>query len=217
MKNLIRVTSVFILCSFFQQSANAQIFSWGFRLGAASTNIDMTPQTIYEDNTSTDSLLMSVSDANFGIHGGLYARLKLGPVFVQPEVLFNSQNYEYTIDDFSQSGASEILNDKFNTLDIPIMIGLKTGPFRFQGGPIGSVLISNDNQLETLSDTYERKLANLTWGYQAGLGVDIGSVNLDLKYEGGLSALGDSYEIYGNSYQFDSRENRWVLTLGLKF
>lgn len=216
MKQISKVFTVLIVLCFFQQTASAQIFSWGVRLGAASTNIDATPQTIYEDNANMDSLLVTVANANFGIHGGLYARVKLGPVFVQPEVLFNSENYEYTIDDFSQNGAAEMLNDRFSTLDIPIMIGFKTGPIRIQGGPIGSVLISNDNQLETLSETYERQLTNLTWGYQAGLGVDIGSVNVDLKYEGGLNALGDSYEIYGNTYQLDARENRWVLTIGLK-
>lgn len=216
MKQFSKVFIVLITLLVFQQSANAQILSWGVRLGAASTNINATPLTVYQNNVNMDSLQMIVSDANYGIHGGLYARVKLGPLYVQPEILFNSESYEYTIDDFSGNGSSEMLNDRFNTLDIPIMIGLKTGPIRLQGGPIGSVLISNDNQLETLSETYERQLSNLTWGYQAGVGVDIGSVNVDLKYEGGLNTLADSYEIYGNSYQFDSRVNRWVLTIGLK-
>lgn len=217
MKNLFRIMLILMTLTVFQQTASAQIFSWGVRLGAASTDIDATPQMIYEGNANIDSLRMTVSDANYGIHGGLYARIKLGPLYVQPEVLFNSESYDYTVEDLNQNGLSEVLSDQFNSLDIPIMVGIKTGPIRFQGGPIGSVLVSNDNQLETLSETYERRLSNLTWGYQAGLGVDIGSVNVDLKYEGGLSTLGDSYEIYGNTYNFDSRENRWVLTVGLKF
>ncbi|NJN77688.1 MAG: PorT family protein [Saprospiraceae bacterium] len=204
-----------VAIAFFQQNANAQIFSWGVRLGAVSTSIDVTPQTI--SNANMDSILLTASNANFGIQGGLYTRIKLGPVYVQPEVLFTSESYNYTKEDLNGSGIQEALTDRFNSLDIPIMVGFKMGPFRLQGGPIGSLLISNNNQLETLSETYNRKLSNLTWGYQAGAGVDIGSVNVDLKYEGSLSAIADSYEIYGNEYQFDARENRWVLTIGLKF
>lgn len=212
-----KLLMMFIALAIFQQTADAQIFSWGVRLGAASTNLNMDPQTIYENNGNMDSLKLSVSNGNYGIHAGLYTRIKLGPVYVQPEVLFNTESYEYTIEDFDQSGANQVFNDRFNSLDIPIMIGFKTGPFRLQAGPIGTLLISNDNQLETLTETYERKLSNLTWGYQAGAGVDIGRINLDVKYEGGLSVLGDSYDIYGNTYDFDARQNRWVMTLGFKF
>jgi hypothetical protein len=219
MKKLIRGLMLMIALATFQNSASAQdVFSWGARLGAASTNIDANPQTIYDGTTNIDTLLLSVTNANFGIHGGLYARLKLGPIYIQPELLFNTESYEYSVQDLGQSGVTQILNDRFSTFDLPIMVGLKAGPVRIQAGPIGTVLVSNNNQLETLTETYKRELQNLTWGYQAGLGVDIGSVNLDLKYEGGLeSTLGDSYEIYGNTYNFDSRENRWVLTVGLKF
>ena len=219
MKKLFRVLTLLLAFTTYQNSASAQdVFSWGARLGAASTNINADPQTIYDGTASLDSILFSVSNANYGIHGGLYARLKLGPIYIQPELLFNTESYEYTVQDLGQSGVTRILNDRFSTFDMPIMVGLKAGPMRIQAGPIGTVLVSNNNQLETLTETYRRELQNLTWGYQAGLGVDIGSVNLDLKYEGGLeSTLGESYEIYGNTYNFDSRENRWVLTVGLKF
>jgi hypothetical protein len=211
-----KVLMMLIAIMFFQQNANAQIFSWGVRLGAVSTSIDATPQTISSSNM--DSLLLSVANTNFGIQGGLYTRIKLGPAYIQPEVLFTSESYNYTKEDLNGSGVQEALTDRFNSLDIPIMVGVKMGPFRLQGGPVGSILISNNNQLEMLSETYERKLSNLTWGYQAGAGVDIGSVNVDLKYEGGLNNMFVSdYEIFGETYQFDARQNRWVLTIGLKF
>ncbi|MFT5833407.1 MAG: hypothetical protein ACI97N_001034 [Cognaticolwellia sp.] len=211
-----KVLIMLIAITFLQQSVSAQVFSWGLRLGGVSTSIDATPQTLSTANI--DSLLLTVANANFGIQGGLYTRIKLGPVYIQPELLFTSESYNYTKEDLNGSGVQEALTDKFNSLDIPIMVGVKAGPIRLQGGPIGSILISNDNQLEMLSETYDRKLSNLTWGYQAGLGLDIGSVNIDVKYEGGLkSAFVDDYEIFGNTYAFDARENRWVLTIGLKF
>ncbi|MFT6148308.1 MAG: hypothetical protein ACJAUH_000989 [Saprospiraceae bacterium] len=211
-----KVLIMLIAITFLQQSVSAQVFSWGLRLGGVSTSIDATPQTLSTANI--DSLLLTVANANFGIQGGLYTRIKLGPVYIQPELLFTSESYNYTKEDLNGSGVQEALTDKFNSLDIPIMVGVKAGPIRLQGGPIGSILISNDNQLEMLSETYDRKLSNLTWGYQAGLGLDIGSVNIDVKYEGGLkSAFVDDYEIFGNTYEFDARENRWVLTIGLKF
>ncbi len=196
---------------------NAQVFSWGMRLGAASTSINADPLTIYDGTANLDSIKLSVEGASFGIHGGLYTRLKFGPVFLQPELLFNTESYAYTKEDLTQSGVTEMLKDKFSTLDLPIMVGLKMGPIRLQGGPVGSLLLANNSQLDQISETFSRELTNLTWGYQAGLGLDIGSVLVDLKYEGSLGFYSDSFEVFGNTYETDSRSNRWLLTVGLKF
>ncbi len=47
-----------------------------------------------------------------------------------------------------------------------------------------------------------------TLGFQAGGGVDIGSITADLRYEGGLTKINDSY---------GQRQNLWALSIGFKF
>jgi hypothetical protein len=118
-----KVFVVFIILAFLQENTNAQIFSWGARLGAVSTSIDATPQTISKSNM--DSLKLSVANANFGIQGGFYTRIKLGPAYIQPELLFTSESYNYTKEDLNSSGVQEAFTDRFNGLDIPIMVGVK--------------------------------------------------------------------------------------------
>ncbi|HAH35295.1 MAG TPA: hypothetical protein DCL81_01665, partial [Algoriphagus sp.] len=51
-----------------------------------------------------------------------------------------------------------------------------------------------------------------TLGYQAGLGVDIGNLSIDGKYEGGLSKFTDNI----SSFQTDNRINQWVLSVGFR-
>ncbi|MGF7079577.1 hypothetical protein ABIB50_001921 [Mucilaginibacter sp. UYCu711] len=49
---------------------------------------------------------------------------------------------------------------------------------------------------------------NSTLGFQAGAGVDIGSITADLRYEGGLTKINDNY---------GQRQNLWSLSVGFKF
>jgi hypothetical protein len=46
-----------------------------------------------------------------------------------------------------------------------------------------------------------------TLGYQAGAGVDIGAITADLRYEGNLTKINDSY---------GQRQNLWALSVGFK-
>jgi hypothetical protein len=48
---------------------------------------------------------------------------------------------------------------------------------------------------------------NSTLGYQAGAGVDIGSITADLRYEGGLTKVNSN---------FGQRQNLWALSVGFK-
>lgn len=191
-------------------TADAQ-FKYGIRVGGATTDIST------QDILTQDDLKLAFRDAGFGIHFGAFARVKLGPVYVQPELLYNSFSTEYTLDDLSDPNqAQELLTETYRNLDIPIMIGWKAGMFRIQAGPVGSILLSKTTDLTEI-DTFEEAASNLTFGYQAGVGVDIGKILLDVKYEGSLSKFGDGITIGGQDFTFDGRVSRFVFTLGFAF
>ena len=104
-----------------------------------------------------------------------------------------------------------VKDQQFNKIDMPIMVGMKFGPARVQLGPIASIVLSNKSALADYGN-YEEEFNGATWGYQVGVGLDLGeSIILDAKYEGSLSRLGKGVKIGGETRNFDSRTNQFVV------
>ncbi len=57
----------------------------------------------------------------------------------------------------------------------------------------------------------------MTWGFQAGLGVDVSKISMDVRYEGSLSALGESVTIGGESLTWMRRPSQWIFSVGFWF
>lgn len=183
----------------------AQAFSQngiGIKAGLSSTKIDF------------ESKEFIPSDAQTGYHIGLFGRFGGAGFFVQPELLFTQTKGEfaYVPSGISGSAAPENYKAEFNRLDIPVMVGFRFFKVvRLMAGPIASININSElkDSVETV-DNVEFK--NATFGYQAGLGVDIGNLSVEGKYEGGLSKVTENI----GSFSTDNRINQWVLSVGFK-
>lgn len=145
---------------------------------------------------------------------GLFGRVELGMLYVQPEVLyFKTQN----IFSLEATNISEGLLPEENVtftlneanLQVPILVGVKfldlgVATLRAQVGPtanftIGSQtlfdktfsLTGNDGETVTIEEgdpVIDTK--SIAWGMQAGLGADIlGKLTLDINYNFGLSKV----------------------------
>lgn len=197
-------------------TADAQMLKYGFRIGGATTSIDANPQEVF---SQADSVLMTLSSAHFGIHVGGFARVTVKNFFVQPELLFNTRGHDYTVYDIDGTVES-ILNDRFTTLDVPIILGYKFSSLRFQAGAVGSMTLTNSNDMIEYFQEQEdlvSTLQGLNWGWQAGLGLDISNFMIDIKYEGNFQSIGNDITIDGNTYNFDGRPNRFIVTFGYSF
>lgn len=96
------------------------------------------------------------------------------------------------------------------------MMGLKYGPLRLQGGPVGHLFLNSKSDLFDL-EGYDQRFDEMTYGWQAGIGLDIGKVILDFKYEGNFNNFGDHIVFGNNSYQFDDSPGRFIASLGIAF
>lgn len=205
------------LMIFALSSVDAQdIFKYGLRIGGGTTSVNADPQDVFN---GTDSLKMTMGSSNFGIHVGGFARVTLGNFFVQPELLFNTKGHEYTVYGL-QGNVLQVLDDRFTTLDVPIMVGYKFSALRFQAGPIGSMTLTNKNDMVDYfkeSKDLVSTLQGFNWGWQAGLGLDISKFMIDIKYEGNFQKVGNDITIDGNSYNFNGRTNRFLVTFGYSF
>lgn len=146
-------------------------------------------------------------DAQFGYQFGVFARVNLIGLYVQPEVLFTNSNSVV-------SALTQDVDLSFNKVDVPVMLGMKVGPVRIQAGPTLSFLTSAESKLPsgTVTDIKDQ-YNSTTWGYQAGVGLDVWKLIFDVKYEGNLSAFADAVP---GGINTDQKQSQWVLGIGFK-
>lgn len=145
-----------------------------------------------------------------GYQAGVFARIG-GPIYLQPEVYLSSSGGSFTSNDNSYSGKVT-----FTNLNVPVLVGASFGPkilnFRIMTGPeYISKLSQNDNLSANFNNAYANfgnAYKNNMLGYQAGVGVDISALTVDLRYQG-------DFNNYNNAY--NQHQNLWALSVGFKF
>ncbi len=197
-----------IMLSLIFSISNAQLLKFGIKAGANSTSFD------FDKVESPEAILSQVSDANWGFHAGVFLRIKIAMLYLQPEVYFTSMGGNYNYQDPASSAVAELKTFDMNRLDIPLLIGFKLGPIRINAGPSGHLVLSHGNDLDEIS----ANVNGMTWGYQAGLGIDLfKKLTLDARYEGNLSSLGESVTIGGTDFNTDMRTSQFLISLGFMF
>ena len=175
------------------------------RIGITSSKLKI------QDNVAN----VKEGDARFGFQAGLFTRFTISSFSIQPEVLFTNNGGKIEFDD--NFGKKVVRKYEYNKLDVPVMLGYKFANFiRIQARPVASLLLKADAKDGGVKEDVKNNYKNATFGYQAGIGFDIGSILIDLKYEGNLSKFGDEIVVDGTSFNTDLRNNQLILSLGLK-
>ncbi len=208
MKNLI---FVFALVATFATAAQAQ-FKAGIKGGVTTYNMEL-GDFLVTNGDAADDFGLAVKDAKFGYQFGLWARLGKG-LHLQPEILFSTNKVEYTVTDGSNTFIEE---ETYANIDVPIMAGIKLGPLRAQAGPVARFFIGSDDKLANVIENYESNHDRLKIGYQAGIGLDLWRVQLDLRYEGSLKHFGDAITVAGQDFGLDGKAGRVMATVGVAF
>ncbi len=183
---------------------------FGLKAGA-STDFTFTNQTF--QGTDFEVILQKAKDAEWGFQGGVFMRASFAGFYIQPELLLATATNSVTYDDVEAGGAPVVYNQKFNKLNIPVLLGVKVGPLRINAGPAASVMITDPKEIIE-GATYKRA----TFGYQAGLGFDLFKrLTFDLRYEGNLNQFGDKIEIGNQTFTLDDRTGALLVQVGLIF
>jgi hypothetical protein len=201
------------VCSIYTLITYAQI---EFGVKAGLNSIDFVSEGITINN-GINNIKIDYQNAEYGHHFGFYTRVKLLGMYVEPSFLFNSNKVNYKLTEYTEGQTiSKIFHEKYNTLDIPLNVGIKAGIFRLYGGPVAHLHINGTSDLINFK-SYSQKFKDANFGYQAGFGFDIWKLRLDLAYEGNLTAFGDHINIDDNSYSFGTAASRVLTTIGYKF
>ena len=193
-------------------------FKAGIKAGVSTNSITMN-KAVQLTGQTTNYTVQALTNANYGFHGGLFFRLTIMSVYIQPEVLFATSENKYKVTNLTSTVATEV-SQKLNNLSIPVMIGFKLGPIRINAGPAASVSITSPKALiadasQNLTSVYNK----MSFGYQAGLGFDLfKKLTFDVRYEGSLQKYQTQIEnVAGTKFTLDDRPNAFLLSVGLMF
>ena len=195
----------------FPLMAQAQFLKFGIRGGLNSSHLNI-DKTLVVTPGSEEYILEGLKDATYGFHAGVFMRVKVAMLSLQPELIFNSTGGEVKVTDIY--GVEDIKSMNFNRVNVPVLVGLNLGPLRLHGGPVGTFTISSTSDLFN----YEENLKAATFGYQAGVGIDLlKKITFDIRHEGNLSKLGSGVTVGGQDFTLDTRNPQWIFSLGIIF
>ena len=180
---------------------------------STGTNTNGSPSVSVDGQTFRNNVKESLANKT-GTSFGVYARFGRN-LFLQPEVLYSTRSGSF---DILRNGQSERVTVKTTSLDVPVLLGIKGGPIRVMAGPVFSFRIDDNQRLGAALSQYTNGSLNDAWskayyGYQVGGGLDLGSLGLDVRYEGNLS---DIARISDSGAQFGQRLKSWQVTLAYK-
>lgn len=191
----------------FAVNASAQfgIIRFGVKGGLISDNID-----IVKGGKSGSTVLSS--DSKLGWQVGLMSRVNLPMFHIQPEVLFNK--HAYTLKSTANNSRADV---KVNTVDIPVLMGLRLLMLRMEAGPVFNVMTETKVK-HNRNASHHVDVDRSSISFALNLGVDIYKVNFDIRYNGNFKrvkqdiAVGD-----GASYMYRTKFNNWTFSLGYMF
>lgn len=166
---------------------------FGVKAGVNINNIDV---------DDVESSVLDV-DSHAGYHLGVQARVTLGPIFVQPELLYSRSKAEYSF-------SGETTDVTSNSIDLPVMVGLKFGPARVGGGL--SFALMDDISADDISDVSIAKES--VSSYLIGVGVDLFSFTLDARY---VKSLGSAAQTLLGTTVAEVKSSYYQISVGYMF
>ena len=201
MNPFVKRNTILLIFLFFLAASGISQISLGVRGGIYSTRIKDLNEGEYDVEFN--------GIPKMGYHVGIIAQVELGPLVVQPELLYCDIRNDI-------EKGQDLTELEIKKIDLPVMLGYKLAALKIMAGPVASFVIDDTGDLPAY-EGYDLVLAPATIGYQVGFGFDVSRLSLDFKYEGGLSQWFDSININGNVTEFDARPNQFLFSIGLFF
>lgn len=168
-------------------------------LGTSFTNIS---------DTSDD---IASGDAGFGFNVGVFARIGSKKFKFMPEVLYSTSTNNILFGE--GDGAQQVIESELDQINVPL--SLQYSPIsilNFHGGVSGSYLVGDVQGVTSSTQEAISNYNDFTLGYQGGVGLELGSFLIDLRYETSGSDVSDSI----GPFDFDERSSSVKGLLGIK-
>lgn len=198
---------IILICSF-AIHAKAQDFDLGVKGGVNYA------QSVILDVVGTSGIDVDDLESERGsalVFGG-FMRATFGKWVIQPEILLSENKSLVTLADadVQNMDLADFFTLSVDKVDVPILLGYQAfGTVRLMGGPVFTTIRTTD------SDPMF-SLADMTLGYQAGIGFDVQKLSFDARYESNLSKFKEYVETDGGLVTVDTRKSLFQFTVGYK-
>ena len=139
------------------------------------------------------------TDYQSGYHVGAFMRFNVRRAYLQPEVLFSTKGGELDLT-ANPTGAYQpnLYSVTVNNIDVPLLLGTRlidnrVFNLRVFAGPMASFNVGGQGLDNFLGDneSTDYYLADVAMSYVAGLGIDLGTLTLDTRYEWTIGGAAD--------------------------
>lgn len=148
-----------------------------------------------------------------GLVAGAFARAKVAGLYVQPELLFSQRRGVFG------DSSGKTTTTTLSYIDLPVLAGFKILVFRINAGPNFQFLVgasqsgSGNKDVNFSRDNFNGAVV----GFQAGIGADLGPLQVDIRYDGSIGNLGKSVvNSSGQKVDYSTRSNMYQITLGYR-
>ena len=205
---------LFLPCLLLSLAATAQI-EFGLKAGLATSSLQGERFDLSVEGR--ENLRLALEEGGYGFQFGAFARLPLSDRFaIQPEITFNSMNADYRLDSEDGSVMTEVFEETYNDVNIPVLGSWKLAFLRLNAGPVGHFTVNSKSDLLD-ADGRERSFDDFTLGYALGVAADIGPLTLDVRYDGNFAKYGNEFSVLGETFEVDQAPRRWVASVGYRF
>lgn len=166
----------------------------------AAFNVNRFEDLRTEDNITFDSF--------HTVSAGVFGRVNLGRLYVQPEIYFLVKGADYNLlGTVRDSGKIRL-----NTFEAPVLLGYylarsETLNLRVMAGPVFNLYTKETQNGLDVTDPNRYDFDRNVNSVQFGVGADLLMFTLDARYEYGLSRLNKELGV---------RANQWSINLGYK-
>jgi hypothetical protein len=193
------------------KGAQAQVFTLGPKAGINFSRIQVEPE-FTPDGLSVEDY---PDGREVGVTAGMFLQFNAGPFVFQPELMFSVLTGKVAFQDL---GVSDITRVRFNQVDIPLLAGFNIcRQVRIQAGPVMSYVLDVHTQpgAAQVLNAFVNDFGNKSWGYQAGIGLDLGRLALDVRYGGPLSKETLVFDVGGTLQPVQVAQNQLQVTAGI--
>ncbi len=157
--------------------------------------------------SDNDQWLSSSNRAGYQV--GIWTRFG-NIVHIQPELYLTGKSSQIQ---FEATGGNVTADVSFTSMDLPVLLGTRVGlgpvALRLQAGPMMSFIVDKNigEAFNSIADFDNYK--NNSLNFVGGVGLDIGKIRTDLRYEGSMNSL-------TNDSAPDQRAGVWSIGVGLR-
>lgn len=186
---------------FFTCGLNAQL-KLGVKAGLHSYDLPSS-----EPNTG----FLGIKDADFGFHLGVFTKIQLANIYIEPSIVFNNIVAKYSVAD----STINTMDDNFVNLDIPLMVGFKFLILDVHAGPVAHIRMSDYGEIFEFQGAKEQ-INKAFWGLQVGTSVYLGNnLCLEVRYEKNFDSGDIEFDL--QEYKLIDKNSRMMASLGYSF